>query len=773
MTKFKNFKSYLLLTATLLIGFAATAQVKVGINPTTIDTNAILEMESTNKGMLLPRLALTSTSAPAPLGAHVAGMTVYNTAAPTGGNVTPGFYYNSGSAWVRVGNATAPSNTTSGQLINVSNGNGATFTAMTVAVDTGALKLFVTNAVVSGGVTGKNTTEGSLISITNGTGASFTAMVVAVDTAALRTFISTTATAGALSGQNLSAGTLLQTTGTPTGASLKATGYQVDTTALKTFMNGKVQNAVSPPLTGNGTTSSPLAIGQNGATTGQIMTWGGTGWVPQDAPSGADNWGTQTAVVSAPLTGGGTAGSPLSVTRATATDGLLTKVTNGANAVFTPIQYNVDTAALKTFLNNAGYDNTADRFVENAGNTVVSTGSVGIGNTAPTHNLHVTGNTRVTTKPMAAKTDSVVMRFTDGELRQMSIARLLGQLDTDGDGVVDAEDPDIDGDNIANATDSCKMQYGCTPSGCPRSCGVAIPAWNAATAAAITSTGTCALISTTSIRCVFSYTGSDQTLTTPAGASVVTVKLWGAGGGGGGNESEGAGGGYITGSILNPASNYTVIVGQGGVNGGTSSTYGGGGAGGGSSSGGSGLAGSGGGRSALRLSSTEIMTAGAGGGGSGWEWGWSGLNFIYGSGGPGGGTVGLATASQPCSGSFGNGLGGTQTAGGAAGIGSCGNTTAGSQFTGGNGGNCDHRGGGGGAGYYGGGGGNVCSVTEDGGGGGGSSFALPIVNGVTNTAGNQRNPANSSDSDYTSGIGVGGLVNTNGGNGRVVVYFTR
>jgi hypothetical protein len=80
------------------------------------------------------------------------------------------------------------------------------------------------------------------------------------------------------------------------------------------------------------------------------------------------------------------------------------------------------------------------------------------------------GKTYVETKPTAATTDSVVMRYTDGELRQMSLARLLGQLDTDGDGIVDATDPDIDGDGILNAADNCKMQYGCLPTGCPASC---------------------------------------------------------------------------------------------------------------------------------------------------------------------------------------------------------------------------------------------------------------------------------------------------------------
>ncbi|WP_025761171.1 hypothetical protein [Dyadobacter tibetensis] len=62
------------------------------------NANAILDLESANKGLLLPRVALSSTTLAAPLSAHVAGMAVYNTA--TTGDVVPGYYYNDGSKWV-------------------------------------------------------------------------------------------------------------------------------------------------------------------------------------------------------------------------------------------------------------------------------------------------------------------------------------------------------------------------------------------------------------------------------------------------------------------------------------------------------------------------------------------------------------------------------------------------------------------------------------------------------------------------------------------------
>lgn len=66
--------------------------------------NAVLELESAKRGLLLPRVSLTALDATSPLSAHIAGMTVYNTATSgTGSNaVSPGYYYNDGTQWVRL-----------------------------------------------------------------------------------------------------------------------------------------------------------------------------------------------------------------------------------------------------------------------------------------------------------------------------------------------------------------------------------------------------------------------------------------------------------------------------------------------------------------------------------------------------------------------------------------------------------------------------------------------------------------------------------------------
>jgi hypothetical protein len=97
-------KSILFSFIVILSCFSINAQVKISTSTTAPNANAILDIESTSKGLLLPRLSLTSTSSASPMAAHTAGMVVYNTATASSGStvVTPGYYYNSGSTWLRI-----------------------------------------------------------------------------------------------------------------------------------------------------------------------------------------------------------------------------------------------------------------------------------------------------------------------------------------------------------------------------------------------------------------------------------------------------------------------------------------------------------------------------------------------------------------------------------------------------------------------------------------------------------------------------------------------
>lgn len=74
---------------------------QVGIGTTSPNADALVHLRSTNKGLLIPTLGLTSTTSPAPLASHVEGMVIYNTAEVN--DLIKGVYYNTGSEWVQSG----------------------------------------------------------------------------------------------------------------------------------------------------------------------------------------------------------------------------------------------------------------------------------------------------------------------------------------------------------------------------------------------------------------------------------------------------------------------------------------------------------------------------------------------------------------------------------------------------------------------------------------------------------------------------------------------
>lgn len=260
----------------------------------------------------------------------------------------------------------------------------------------------------------------------------------------------------------------------------------------------------------------------------------------------------------------------------------------------------------------------------------------------------------------------------------------------------------------------------------------------------------------------FTYTGSLQSFVVPATTSSITVYMWGAGGGGYfPTQSYGGAGCYLTGILSVTASEtLSVLVGQAGTiqfpaQTGVATRFGGGG--GIISTGGNGNAqynGSGGGRSAIQRSGTDIVSAGAGGG--------CGTQAGSGNGHNGGTGSWTGTGGNGADDKF--GLGGTQTAGGA----SQGNGAAGTALVGGR---ADPWGGGGGGGFYGGGAGSDNNSFGSGGGGGSSYTDLLSSksgsNGTLNVA-----PATNSPY-YVSGVAVGGTqaLSGNGGPGLVVITY--
>lgn len=101
----------LVLCAIVLIHAAAKSQVKIGDNATTINSASLLELETTNRGFVLPRVSITNVNSSTPLAAGLlTGTIVYNTNSSTTGGSGLGIYYWDGSKWNFLTNTTFTGN---------------------------------------------------------------------------------------------------------------------------------------------------------------------------------------------------------------------------------------------------------------------------------------------------------------------------------------------------------------------------------------------------------------------------------------------------------------------------------------------------------------------------------------------------------------------------------------------------------------------------------------------------------------------------------------
>ena len=85
--------------------FVDGARDNVGLGTNTPNNSAQLDLADTDRGILINRVALTSTANASPISAPANGLMVYNTANASSGNteVIPGFYYWDGAQWVAMG----------------------------------------------------------------------------------------------------------------------------------------------------------------------------------------------------------------------------------------------------------------------------------------------------------------------------------------------------------------------------------------------------------------------------------------------------------------------------------------------------------------------------------------------------------------------------------------------------------------------------------------------------------------------------------------------
>jgi hypothetical protein len=152
----KNKKNKIIITLIVIV-CSLTSMSQVGIGTTTPNASAKLDITSTNKGFLPPRVTLNGTADVATISNPAAGLMVYNTATAgtSPNNVIPGYYYWNGSAWTRINNNnTVVSNAVTISAITTAPTTGTRTVDRTFAVDNGTTKNITLQLGYDGGTTG-------------------------------------------------------------------------------------------------------------------------------------------------------------------------------------------------------------------------------------------------------------------------------------------------------------------------------------------------------------------------------------------------------------------------------------------------------------------------------------------------------------------------------------------------------------------------------------------------------------------------------------------
>jgi hypothetical protein len=134
-------RCFLLTCCFTLLAVSCLAQSNVGINTSTPDPNAVLDITSSDKGVLIPRVGLTSVLSNAPLtGVPQNGTLVFNHI--TNSSVTPGFYYWLSNQWLRMDDAGS-----AGKDWSVFGNSGTNFLNFIGTLDNKPLRFRVNNTI--------------------------------------------------------------------------------------------------------------------------------------------------------------------------------------------------------------------------------------------------------------------------------------------------------------------------------------------------------------------------------------------------------------------------------------------------------------------------------------------------------------------------------------------------------------------------------------------------------------------------------------------------
>jgi hypothetical protein len=101
----KNLNNFFKFLSIVIFLNATISNAQVVIGGTSLDSGAIFQLEADDKGLMIPKVALTSRNdATTITPGNVEGLWVYNTATAGSGNdrVSPGFYFWDSSKWVKI-----------------------------------------------------------------------------------------------------------------------------------------------------------------------------------------------------------------------------------------------------------------------------------------------------------------------------------------------------------------------------------------------------------------------------------------------------------------------------------------------------------------------------------------------------------------------------------------------------------------------------------------------------------------------------------------------
>jgi Chaperone of endosialidase len=218
---------------------------------------------------------------------------------------------------------------------------------------------------------------------------------------------------------------------------------------------GSQSAAVNATLAGNGTAGSPLSIAQQGATSGQVLSWNGTTWTPTTLSGGGpgDNWGSQSAAVNATLAGNGTTGSPLGIAQQGATNG---QVLRWNGTAWAPATNTVSFFVAPTLTGNGTSGNplgiaqqgattgqvlkwngttwapAADATGGGGGNNYAAGTGISITGTAPNFTINNTGDVSNTNELQNLGLNGTKLRITNGNMVSLDtiLANVGGQWST-------------------------------------------------------------------------------------------------------------------------------------------------------------------------------------------------------------------------------------------------------------------------------------------------------------------------------------------------------